>query len=96
MPELVRAYQSHQDEGFVLLAINQTFQDSLADVQPFVDEFGMSFPVLLDEKDAVADLYRLRGLPLSVFVGCDGLISRVHIGVLRSSQIEEYLEEILK
>lgn len=97
MPDLVRAYEAYKAEGFVLLGVNLTFQDSLPDVQAFVDEFGMTFPVLLDEEGHVTeDLYRLRGLPLSMFVNREGVIARVHIGALTASQIEEYVGEILK
>jgi len=97
MPDLVKAYEAHQPEGFVLLGVNLTFQDSLPDVQAFVDEFGMTFPVLLDEAGEVTEnLYRLRGLPLSVFVNREGVIARLHIGALTASQIETYVGEILK
>ncbi|MGH2523489.1 MAG: TlpA family protein disulfide reductase [Anaerolineales bacterium] len=41
-------------------------------------------------------LYRLRGLPLSVFVNREGVIARLHIGALTASQIEAYVGEILK
>lgn len=97
MPDLVKAYEAHQPEGFVLLGVNLTYQDSLPEVQAFVDEFGMTFPVLLDEDGHVTgDLYRLRGLPLSVFVNREGVIARLHIGALTTSQVEEYVGEILK
>jgi peroxiredoxin len=97
MPDLVRAYEAHKAEGFVILGVNLTFQDSLPDIQAFVDEFGMTFPVLLDEDGKVTEsLYRLRGLPLSVFINREGVIARVHIGALTASQIDEYVGEILK
>ena len=83
MPELVRAYEAHQSKGFIILAIDLTFQDSIPDAQAFVDEFNMTFPVLLDETGEVTmELYRLRGLPTSVFVGRDGRIKRVNIGAM--------------
>lgn len=97
MPDLVGAYEAHKSEGFVLLGVNLTYQDSLPDVQAFVDEFNMTFPVLLDEDGHVTDdLYRLRGLPLSVFVNREGVITRAHIGALTASQIETYVGEILQ
>ena len=97
MPDLVKAYEAYKSEGFVLLGVNLTYQDSLPDVQTFVKEFNMTFPVLLDDDGHVTDdLYRLRGLPLSVFVNREGVIARVHIGALTASQIEEYVGEILQ
>lgn len=96
MPELVRAYNEHQDEGFVVLAVDLTDQDSLEDVRAFVAEFEMPFPVLLDETGAVYnELYRLLGLPMSVFVDQEGVITRIHIGIMTSQQVDEFVEEIL-
>jgi thiol-disulfide isomerase/thioredoxin len=96
MPELVRAYEAHQSEGFIILAIDLTFQDAIPDVEAFVDEFNMTFPVLLDETGEVTmGLYRLRGLPTSVFVGRDGRIKRVHIGAMTGEQIEAFVAEIM-
>lgn len=97
MPDLVRAYEAHKAEGFVVLGVNLTFQDSLPDVQAFVDEFNMTFPVLLDEAGEVTEnLYRLRGLPLSVFVNREGVITRVHLGAMTASQIDDYVGELLR
>ena len=55
----------------------------------------MTFPVLLDEDGAVSNLYRLRGLPLSVFVDRTGVINRLNIGAMSAGQIGEYTGEIL-
>ena len=96
MPDLVRAYEAHKAEGFVLLGINVTSQDSLPDVKAFVKEFSMTFPVLLDVDATVETLYRLRGLPLSVFVDRSGVISRLNIGAMSAGQIGDYTGEILK
>jgi len=97
MPELVRAYEENKEAGFVILGINLTFQDSLTEVKAFVQEFGVTFPVLLDETGKVTDdLYRLRGLPLSVFVNREGVITRLHLGAMTREQIDEFIGEILK
>jgi len=97
MPDLVRAYEAHKKDGFVILAIDLTFQDSLEGARRFADEFGMSFPVLLDETGEVTtDLYQLRGLPMSVFVDREGLVNRVYLGAMTGGQIDEFVGEILQ
>lgn len=97
MPELVRVYEAHKSQGFVLLGINLTFQDSLPDVQAFVKEFNMTFPVLLDEtSDVTYNAYQLRGLPTSVFVDRTGNIVRLQIGAMTGTQIDAFVAEILK
>ena len=96
MPDLVKSYAAHKGEGFVLLGLNATALDSLPDVQAFVKEFSMTFPVLLDPDGSVEALYRLRGLPLSVFVDRQGIINRLNIGAMSADQIEQFVGEILK
>src|SRR5579859_2885585 len=96
MPDLVKAYTAHKAEGFVLLGLNATALDTLPDIKAFVKEFGMTFPVLLDQDGSVEALYRLRGLPLSVFVDRKGIIRRLNIGAMSADQIEQYIGEILK
>jgi peroxiredoxin len=96
MPGLVRAYETHKADGFVVLAINMTAQDMSADVNAFVEEFEMTFPVLLDESGEVADiLHQLRGLPTSIFVDRDGRVARVQIGVMTDAQIDAFVAELV-
>lgn len=96
MPDLVAAYEAHQDEGFVILAVDLTFQDSIADVETFVEEFGMTFPVLLDQDGGVTnEQYRLLGLPMSVFVNREGIVTRLHIGAMTGEQVNEFVAEIV-
>lgn len=97
MPELVRAYEMHKAEGFVILGLNLTFQDYLSEIHRFVDEFQMTFPILLDEDGAVTErLYRIPGIPMSVFINRDGTIQRIQVGLMSGEQIDRYVAEILK
>ena len=97
MPELVRSYEAHKVEAFVILGLNLTYSDSLPDVQAFVSEFNMTFPVLLDEDGAVAERsYRIPGVPTSIFINRDGTIERIQVGKMTGQQIDRYVEEILK
>jgi cytochrome c biogenesis protein CcmG, thiol:disulfide interchange protein DsbE len=97
MPELVRSYEAHKAEGFVILGSNLTYTDSLPDVQTFIKEFKMTFPVLLDKDGAVAErLYQIPGVPTSVFVKRDGTITHIQIGKMTPQQVDQFVGEILK
>ena len=96
-PELVRAYETYKTEGFVILGLNLTFQDYLSEIQRFADEFQMTFPILLDEDGIVVEqLYRIPGIPTSVFINRDGTIQRIQVGLMGGEQIDRYVAEILK
>ena len=97
MPELVRSYEAHKAEGFVILGLNLTYSDSLPDVQAFAREFNITFPVLLDEEGAVAErLYPIPGIPTSIFINRDGTIERIQVGLMSGQQVDRFVEEILK
>lgn len=97
MPELVRTYEGLKAEGFTIIGVNLTYSDSLPDIQAFVNEFNITFPVLLDLDGTVAQgLYQMPGLPTSVFVNRDGKIARNQVGVMNGEQIARYVAEILK
>ena len=48
MPALQAFYEDHKTEGFVLVAINQEESHEL--VEPFVKEFGLTFPIWMDSR----------------------------------------------
>lgn len=80
MPTLQRIYEASQESGLEVLAINVTSQDSEADARSFVDENGLTFPVLLDRSGTVARLYQMRALPTTFFIDQQGVIRKVVIG----------------
>jgi peroxiredoxin len=94
MPELQTVYETYQDQGLVILALNQ---DETADIAKayFVDEMGLTFTPLLDDNSAISTAYGNFGLPTTFFVDGDGTIAVVHRGPMTTGQIEGYLAEIL-
>ena len=97
MPELVRSYESHKAEGFIVLGLNLTYSDALPDVQAFASEFNITFPVLLDKDGSVAErLYQIPGVPTSIFINRDGTIERIQVGIMTRKQIKQFIAEILR
>lgn len=80
MPAIQRVYERYQDQGFTVLAVNMTSQDSEAAAAAFVAEHALTFPVLLDVQGEVARLYENRALPSSFFVDRNGVIREVVVG----------------
>jgi cytochrome c biogenesis protein CcmG/thiol:disulfide interchange protein DsbE len=80
MPAIEKIYQEYKDQGFIVLAIDMTYQDDPFAVVPFTKEYGLTFPILLDETGDVASAYQLRSLPSSYFINRAGIIEEVVIG----------------
>ncbi len=88
MPELQKRFNEHQPE---LLVVGINFDEPVEDVRSYVDELGITFPILLDPGGVVQDLYRVRNYPTSFFVDEHGIVQIQHIGVLSADQMERYL-----
>ncbi|MCA0454038.1 MAG: TlpA family protein disulfide reductase [Chloroflexi bacterium] len=95
-PELVKAYKTYRDRKFMVLGVNLTDEDEMSDIEAFVKEFDMPYPVLLDTEGFVDELYGIPGIPMSIFIDREGKITQVQIGVLTGEQIEKSLDELLK
>lgn len=96
MPLIIAAYRAHQQAGLAVLAIDLTDQEaSTKDIRKFQAEFQIPFPVLLDKKGKARKLYRLRGVPTSVFVGSDGVIRSINPGPISEAALQQHLAEIM-
>jgi len=97
MPAIERMYEEYKDQGFVVLAVNMTYQDDPFAVAPFIAEYGLTFPILLEETGDVAAAYQLRSLPTSLFIGRDGIIQEVIVGgPMSEALLRTRVEQILK
>ena len=66
-------------------------------IMPFVNEQGLTFPILLDETGEMANAYQLHSLPSSFFIDRDGIINEVVIGgPMSEALLRTRIEEILK
>lgn len=93
IPDLEAMYRAHKADGFVVLGVN--IRESRQEVQAFVQEFGITYPILLDPTGKLLNSYRVRGLPTSLLVDREGVIRARHLGVLNAHRLEEYLAPVL-
>ena len=97
MPAMQSVYEDYQEEGFVVLAVNTTFQDNELDVIDFIAEYGLSFPILMDRSGDVSQQYQLRGLPSTYFVDHKGVIQTVIVGgPMNETMIRSRVDTMLK
>ena len=97
METIEKVYQEYQDQGFTVLAVNMTYQDELLKVTPFVNEHGLTFPILLDETGEMANAYQLKSLPSSYFINREGIINEVVIGgPMAEALLRTRIESILR
>jgi len=98
MPALQEVYLANRDRGLEVLAVNTTYQDQESAAAAFVQDFNLTFPILLERTGDVARQYQLRAMPSTFFVDRDGIIRKVIIGgpmseVTLQTAVEELLQE---
>jgi len=97
MPAMQRAFLDYQETGTIILAVNSTSQDSVAAVKTFIDQYGVSIPVLLDKEGDVASLYQVTSLPTTYFIDKSGIIREVVIGgPMSEALLRTRIEKLLK
>jgi peroxiredoxin len=92
MPEFVAAYDRYQDDGLVIVGVNA--QEAASQAAEFMAEYGVDFPVALDTRGDVQQLYNVRGLPTTVFIDREGRIVDRWVGLLTGPLLEEFMAEI--
>lgn len=96
-PALEKAYKQYKDSDAVILGVNLTNQDLVRDVESFVQEFGLTYPILLDREGSVGYLYQVNGLPTTFFLNREGVIRTVLVGgPMSETFIRSKIEALIK
>ena len=86
-----RAFKN-QDVRFVGIFV----RDRESEVQKFVQTYGLSFPVGLDDGMKIASSYKFIGTPFTVVVSKEGEISDRRAGPQSEKVLREKIEKLLK
>ena len=94
-PELQAAAVENSDK-LVIIEVNLTTNDTPTQVPAFVEEFGITFPIVLDETGEVSKMYQVMGLPTSILIDQEGIIKDMRLGPINKAYIEAKLSEFNK
>ena len=98
MPAMQQVYMDFEQDGFVVLAVNNLLQDRRESVEAFILDGNLTFPVLLDNLGFVSTKYQVNSMPTSFFIDPEGIIREVVIGgpmseALLRTRVENLLVE---
>jgi thiol-disulfide isomerase/thioredoxin len=93
LPYLQQIYEEWPSDELLLLAVD--VGESAETVATFLQDNGISLPVLLDMEGKVAVLYGVRGIPRTLFIDKDGFIRGIKVGAFSGvEEIESILEQL--
>ncbi|MCL6570717.1 MAG: TlpA family protein disulfide reductase [Bacillus sp. (in: Bacteria)] len=90
MPEMEQ-FSKEANEDIVVLAVNI---DPQLDVQGFVDENKITFPILLDAEDIVNETYQVLSIPTTYFIDSQGIIQNKYTGAMSLTIMEDFTKKI--
>ena len=80
-------------DGVVMLALD--LNDSTSQVNSFIASNGYTVPVLVDAGEATAITYGVSGIPATFFIGRDGNIKYIKLGMFLSlAELQVDLDKI--
>jgi len=97
MLAMQNVYEAYRDQGFTILAVNATHQDSLTAADEFATEQNLTFPILYDPDGIVTRAYQIHSFPSSFFIDQTGVIQEIIIGgPMAEALIQTRVENLLR
>lgn len=93
IPEFVRAFDQYKDQGFVVLGVS--IDDTADQLREFAQQYKVNYPILLNHESIEEAYGPIYGVPISFFIGRDGLICRKRMGEVRKEMLEQELKALL-
>jgi peroxiredoxin/plastocyanin len=96
MPSMQKVYKELKDEGFEIVAVD--LREDNKSVKKFVDNHGLTFPVLLDKTGRVGAIYGARSIPTTYIIDREGFIVGRAIGAREwdTQDIQAVFRDILE
>jgi thiol-disulfide isomerase/thioredoxin len=93
MPELQAYYQAHENQGFIIIAIESG--EPVGTVAKFKQQLGLTFPVWLDPKGLALEVFRNWDLPSSYVLDRQGKLCMDWSGPINQETLEQYVTPLL-
>jgi cytochrome c biogenesis protein CcmG, thiol:disulfide interchange protein DsbE len=92
-PMLQAVYESFRVDGLSVIGID--VRESPTEVIEWQAKFGITYDLVIDRDERLNNLYQVRGLPTTYFIGRDGIIRDIVRGPLDRSGLESRVRNLL-
>lgn len=91
-PGFERTWRRFSDSGFLLIGVD--IQDTVEDGQAYIREFDLTFPNGIDLDGKITVDYGVIGLPVTFFIGADGIVKGRWVGALPEDRLVGWVEAL--
>ena len=92
-PVFERLSREYSERGVLFIGVN--IQDAERDAEAYLREFDITYPNGIDEDGSVSIDYGVIGIPVTFFIGRDGIVQRRWAGVMREAQLRKWIDELV-
>jgi thiol-disulfide isomerase/thioredoxin len=93
IPELVASYETYKDKGVVVLGVS--LDDTAEMLRAYAAAKKITYPMLMMQDDVDQAFGPFFGVPVTIFIGRDGIISRKHLGPVSKEQVDREIKALL-
>lgn len=93
--EMPHMQQFHEDtmKDTVILGINlASTEKSIKNVTSFIEKFGLTFPIVLDEEGDIMQDYAIIAYPTTYFINEQGVIHEIFLGAINYEIMQKTIE----
>lgn len=95
MPHMQNYYEEFaKDENVEILAVNLTSGDRLKNVESFIDDYNLTFPIPMDTKGEIGKTYQAITIPTSYMIDTNGRIQNKIVGPMDESMIKNLVTNL--
>ncbi|MBW8349567.1 redoxin domain-containing protein [Bacillus sp. IITD106] len=99
MPHMENFYKKNAEKMNVeIIAVNLTAEERGGNgpekVKKFIEEYGITFHVPLDETGEVADKYRIIPIPTSYLIGTNGVVQKKILGPMDEEMMMKLVKDL--
>lgn len=94
MPALQAFYEDHRHQKFTIVAIESG--EPPQEVADFVEQYGLTFPVLVDRSQRTLVAFRNNGLPNSYLIDPQGQVRLAWNGAISREVLEKYVTPLIE
>ncbi|WP_186671052.1 thiol-disulfide oxidoreductase ResA [Sporosarcina sp. BP05] len=92
MPYMENQHIAFEEKGVNILAVN--IAESNLKVETFIEQYGLTFPIVIDKDKSVKEAYNIVPLPTTFLINKDGRIEKIITREMSEKEIISLMESI--
>jgi peroxiredoxin len=95
MPDLETFYKGNKNNDITVLAVNlTTSEQNTKNISNFISKYGLTFPVVLDPKGNISNIYQVINIPTSYYIDTKGVIREKMVGAMTKDTMKNLISKL--